>query len=253
MSAKSKNSAGEDSAAVSVSDQVFAYMKEQITGGHWQPGDKIPAELKLCSLLNVSRVSVRAAITRLSCMGFLESFRGRGTFVCKAPKPIDSMYSAIVLNRSNRLDIFEYRKIIESASAELAAQRASTEMVNRMNAAIQQQQQATTVADIVRYDWEFHYQIAAATGNKLIVRNFEILREAYMQQFVESIELMGNKGLFGHKNITAAIEVRAPVLAKQAMLEHLNYTMHQIAVLRIDNAVEKHLTEGSTPDPKHAG
>ena len=64
-----------------VSDEVFEQMKNNIVSGEWAPGARIPGELELVELFQVSRVSVREAIHRLVGMGVLTIRRGEGTFV----------------------------------------------------------------------------------------------------------------------------------------------------------------------------
>ena len=59
-----------DSSAV---DIVYEYLSQNIKSGFWKTGDKLPSEADLCSLLNVSRVSVRSALGRLSALGLVQS------------------------------------------------------------------------------------------------------------------------------------------------------------------------------------
>lgn len=219
-----------------VSEQVFQFLRDSIATGKWSPGEKIPSEMKLCQQLGVSRVSVRSAIDRLASRGILESKKGKGTFVCRESQyhPLDGMYSAITLHQTDRLDVFEYRKIIEAASAEYAALRATTEMVDAMNLAVRRMKEADNAADIVKYDWEFHYLIAKATGNELILRTFEILRDTYLRQFEENISVMGSEGAIGHGRIVSAIEIRDAKLARTAMLEHLDMAARTVAIARLN-------------------
>jgi GntR family transcriptional regulator len=46
-----------------------------------QPGDKIPSETELCDHYDLSRITVRQAISALVDEGFLQKQQGRGTFV----------------------------------------------------------------------------------------------------------------------------------------------------------------------------
>ncbi|MCI1859123.1 MAG: GntR family transcriptional regulator [Sporolactobacillus sp.] len=56
-------------------------MKFKINSGVWKPGDKIPPELELTKLYNVSRITVRNAIQDLVQDNYLRRERARGTFV----------------------------------------------------------------------------------------------------------------------------------------------------------------------------
>ena len=60
----------------SISDQVFAQMKEQILRGEWPPGEKIPSENELARQFGVSRITVRNALQKLCALELLETHFG---------------------------------------------------------------------------------------------------------------------------------------------------------------------------------
>ena len=66
----------------SVVQSVIDRITEGIIEGELKPGDQIPTEHELSSLLNVSRNTVREAIRILIAYGVLEVRRAEGTFVC---------------------------------------------------------------------------------------------------------------------------------------------------------------------------
>ena len=53
---------------VSVSEQIFEQLKEKITSGELQPGEKLPSENELCKLYGVSRTTIRQALANLSSL-----------------------------------------------------------------------------------------------------------------------------------------------------------------------------------------
>lgn len=61
--------------------QVSNYLREKIYNGEWTPGDRIPTELKLCDMLNMSRGSIKKGISTLIDEGLLAQYRGKGTYV----------------------------------------------------------------------------------------------------------------------------------------------------------------------------
>lgn len=48
-----------------------------------KPGDKLPSERQLCRLYNISRTTVRQAISELELNGYISKIHGKGTFVTK--------------------------------------------------------------------------------------------------------------------------------------------------------------------------
>jgi DNA-binding GntR family transcriptional regulator len=58
-------------------------MKKKIEDKEWSLGFRIPIEQELCNVFEVSRVTVRSAISELVRQGYLIRQQGRGTFVSK--------------------------------------------------------------------------------------------------------------------------------------------------------------------------
>jgi DNA-binding GntR family transcriptional regulator len=67
--------------AVPVYQQVAEWIRDKIYTGEWQTGDKIPSEKQIMDLLEVSRGTIKKAITGLVNEGLLSSVQGKGTFV----------------------------------------------------------------------------------------------------------------------------------------------------------------------------
>ena len=69
------------SATLPVYYQIKQTVKSWIIAKEFNPGDKIPSENTLATQFNVSRLTVRQALSQLIQEGFLISKRGEGTFV----------------------------------------------------------------------------------------------------------------------------------------------------------------------------
>jgi GntR family transcriptional regulator len=65
---------------------------EKIENGEYPPDTKIPSEQDFCELYNISRPTVRQAISELTNNGYLYKEKGKGTFVAK-PKSLISVKS----------------------------------------------------------------------------------------------------------------------------------------------------------------
>jgi len=61
--------------------RVLNTLREQIVSGHYCAGQKLPSEFDLCRQFNLSRVTVRHALSLLCEQGLIERFVKRGTFV----------------------------------------------------------------------------------------------------------------------------------------------------------------------------
>ena len=70
--------------------QVKAKLLEEIRSGRFGPGDPVPTETRLCEIYDVSRITVRRAISELQDERFLEKRHGKGTFV-SLPRMMSSL------------------------------------------------------------------------------------------------------------------------------------------------------------------
>lgn len=61
--------------------QVVDYLRDNIASGAWEQASKIPSEIELVATLEVSRGSIKKAISKLVDEGVLEQIQGKGTYV----------------------------------------------------------------------------------------------------------------------------------------------------------------------------
>lgn len=62
-------------------DIVYDSIKEKIATGEYPTGFKLPREIDLMIIYDVSRATIRRAMTRLKYDGFVRQIKGTGTFV----------------------------------------------------------------------------------------------------------------------------------------------------------------------------
>lgn len=65
--------------------QLADFLRASIRAGELRPGDGLPSEAELCAAHDMSRTSVRQALTTLVDEGLVVKERGRGTFVRREP------------------------------------------------------------------------------------------------------------------------------------------------------------------------
>jgi GntR family transcriptional regulator len=61
--------------------QLKAIIEDRILSGEWLPGTQVPSERELCEHYQISRITVRQALSALVMEGHLVRTQGRGTFV----------------------------------------------------------------------------------------------------------------------------------------------------------------------------
>lgn len=209
-----------------VSEEVFEQLKYNIISGVWPSGTKIPSELELTRLFNVSRVSVREAIHRLVGMGVLNVKKGEGTYVAEiAPYGyFSSLLPILMIERPALLEVLEFRSIIESESARLAARRASEEDIKILEEMIEQMKQRKgDYEKFSKSDLSFHAAIAMATKNSIIVKITSILHDILEAAMEEAVKIVGfDDGIYYHTLIVESIKARNEEKAFSIMREHID-------------------------------
>lgn len=86
---------------------LHAYIKDElltrIKSDVYKRGEKIPTEHELCKDFDVSRTTVRTALTQLTLEGYLVRHQGRGTFV--ADKKVRQTLSDTVQRYSDQVEV----------------------------------------------------------------------------------------------------------------------------------------------------
>lgn len=63
--------------------QLRELLRDEITSGRWEVGERLPSERELCEAFQLSRTTIREAIDALVSEGLLRREKGRGTFVAE--------------------------------------------------------------------------------------------------------------------------------------------------------------------------
>jgi GntR family transcriptional regulator len=86
--------------------QIMRQIVEAIAGGRLKPGDRLASHRDLSEQLVIAPLTVKKAYDELEAQGYIETQRGRGTFVCaKLPEanPADQNEQLQQLARRFRL------------------------------------------------------------------------------------------------------------------------------------------------------
>lgn len=148
--------------------EVVKHLSAMISEGRLRPGDKLPTESAILSEMAVSRTVVREAISRLQASGLVETRHGIGTFVIEVATPDTfSIPERDMATVDDVIAVLELRISLETESAGLAAQRATPAQLQGMADSLQAFSSAIHASsDAVPSDFQFHMEVANATGNR---------------------------------------------------------------------------------------
>lgn len=202
-------------------------LREELAGGRWPVGSRLPAEPELADQLGIGRSTLREAVRALVHAGMLETRQGSGTYV--RALAAESGFQAR-LRRAEVLEVYEVREALEVQAARLAAARrtgSDLAVLRTRLAARDAARQTTGDAQFVEADLAFHRAVIGAAHNLLLTEMFDsfeaVLREA-LAAVVSDRELDDVQVAPTHSRLVAAIEAGDPEAAEEATREHIGTT-----------------------------
>jgi GntR family transcriptional repressor for pyruvate dehydrogenase complex len=173
-------------------------------------------------------------------LGIIDIRPGEGTFIrgTDTDDIIRPLAMFLAVERNSLLDMFEMRRIFETATASLAAQRATLEELDQIESMLENMRERLNVQDPEKgeeFDAAFHYAVAEATHNSLLIRLFKTVSEdfakansvARRQLYHDNIQ-NAQKIIDQHSEILQAIRSGSPQAASDAMLAHLIFAEDEL-------------------------
>lgn len=201
--------------------------------GLLEAGERLPAERELCARMEISRSTLRQALTALVQSGHLHAVRGRGggTFVAEHPpwRPVPS--AALLADWRGACDA---RLSVEVGVAMLAAERAPAQALTVLDSLVEAMRGQVTDFEAYRQtDVRLHVGLAQAAGSpRLVTAMTEAQGEmtdliAYIAHPPEVLAWANGQ----HARMLAAVRGGDPLLAAKEMAEHLRGTEHVLSGL----------------------
>lgn len=218
-------------------DEVSRQIARQIVSGALRAGETLPAETELIARFAVSRMVIREALRRLEEAGMLVIRHGRRTIV--APEEDWNVLDRLVLTsyREEGLigplmrDSLRVRQMLEPAIAAEAAQRVSPTLLTSLEVTLARQELLLAQPDsFLVEDIAFHNQLAAATGNRILMRLLSTIRDLLhvSREVTNEIPNAIPGALAAHRHIYDAVRSGEPARAYRAMKDHLDGTLPRV-------------------------
>jgi DNA-binding FadR family transcriptional regulator len=206
----------------SLSDQVIARLRQQITSGAWPVGSRIPTEPELVTQLGVARNTVREAVRALAHNGLLDIRQGAGTWVIAT-----SELAGVMQRRFAGADpghVTELRGTLEAAAAGFAARRRTPEDLLRLDDLLAQRERAWASGDrdaFVDADTAFHLAVVAASHNEVLMELYadlgQVIRDSLRDHFGARLS---PEEYMDHTRLLAAIRAEDPARATAEAAAH---------------------------------
>ncbi len=213
-----------------LADRLFHQLSEMILNGELPAGYVFPNENVFCAQLAVGRSTLREVYKALSSFGFITRSK-TGTIVNDRDKIISATPLNVTLDRSSLKDLLEFRLMLESETAQLAAHRATKADIDRLTALFDKSLEIYEKHDfdeMLKQDIRFHLAIADASHNRLLRDTMTSViptwERAVGHNFMEAMRKKQDilmKTALQHKELVSAIKYKDGEAARELMREHI--------------------------------
>lgn len=228
---------------MSGNDRIVNDIVQMIAAGELAAGDRLPPEAEFAAAVDTSRGSLREAVKVLVSLGILDVRVGDGTYVTNLDG--ENLLRGLgligqVASGKTALEIFEIRRILESAAAEMAASRISDEEIGQLREIVSELEAETDGDRFVELDMAFHDLIASASGNQalhMLVASFSAQTQRARLMRSRYVDGILQRSSDEHGAIFRHIEARQPSLAAAAAAAHVANVEHWVRQTFEDAAV----------------
>lgn len=220
-------------------ENIANELKQNIISNKYKVGELLPSVLELCEQYQVSRPTIREALSALKIMGYIETKQGRGSIV-KEYKSDDfglPDFHPELLSKTTFIELMEARKEIELSMVTLAAKKRTTEDIKQLQQIINKMELNVLNGDqdeSEQLDMTFHMQLAEATHNSIIKRLLQTIflpLETAMREIrkITFADELFSKNIFQeHYKIYSTILNQDENEARKQMTLHLKHFEAQV-------------------------
>ncbi|MCJ8163241.1 FadR family transcriptional regulator [Pontibacter sp. E15-1] len=208
-------------------DKIIKQIKQLISSGQLQPGDKLPPERQLCEKLGVGRSYVRDAIRKLEFYGIVKTLPQSGTVVAGLGiTALEGLITDVLMLEGHDFQsLIETRLILEKQTVRLAAmRRTADDLIDLEKALDAYRAKVENGKQGIDEDLMFHIRIAEASKNSVLKSLMLIVTPDILTHFTEQNVCGGGKpygALEEHMTILKHIQDQDPDKAELAMSAHL--------------------------------
>ncbi len=209
------------------SGEIVSQIERAIFDGDLKAGDRLESERELAERFGVSRITVRDALRVLEARGlvYVKVGASGGAFVTEtnADQVAESISTMILLRKMTLSGVAEARTIVETATSELAAERADAGAIERIERSVEKGRAVVREqAPHTEASMDFHVAVADASGNELLKATVAAYRDLLIQTLHDMRDVRSARATQkAHEEILDAIRSHDPEAARSLMLAHL--------------------------------
>lgn len=198
--------------AAPIREQVESRLRQAIIAGHFRPGDRL-IERELCTLLGVSRTSVREALRQLEGDGLVTNIPNKGVVVA-------------TMTREETAEIYQVRVMLEGLAGRLIARQASPEQRAALREAlegVEAAHQSGNLQALVSAKDRFYAVLVSGCGNRVVGTVLQSLHDRIASLRFVTLAQPGRAtaSVAEMRRMFLAIERQDPETAWLACVEHV--------------------------------
>jgi len=203
-------------------DLIISQIRELISSGKINPGEKLPPERKLAVHLGVSRSQVREAINKLQIYGIVKVQPQSGTTVTGIGiVALEGLITDVLrIENTDFKSLVDTRVLLEKE----AINRTEENLIQMSNALDLYEKKLSVESLAIEEDLLFHIKIAEASNNSVLKSLMMIITPDIVKSFNKlkvCSEKNNKKTIEQHRNIIEMISEKNPEGAMAAMGLHL--------------------------------
>ncbi|WP_367124885.1 GntR family transcriptional regulator [Streptomyces phytohabitans] len=201
-------------------DRVYAHIKQAVLERRYE-GGMLLTEGELAAAVGVSRTPVREALLRLEAEGLIRLYPKKGALVL----PVSAQEIS---------DVVETRLLVEEHSVRKAAAAPPAGLTDRLEELLARQRAEAAsgrLAEVAVHDRCFHAEIVRATGNDILVRLYDQLRDRQLRMGVAVMHAHPDrvaKNITEHARILDAIRSGDADAAADSVRQHVSRVRHLV-------------------------
>jgi GntR family transcriptional repressor for pyruvate dehydrogenase complex len=159
--------------------EVARRLLDLFTSGSVAAGTRLPPERQLATALGVGRSAVREALAALELLGIVDVRPGSGTYLRGTASELlpQTLRWGLLIGERNTAQLLELREGLEIYVARLAASRADSGIIERLQKSVDRMRQTTDdLAAFAKADLDFHQTLAEAARNETLTDHVHVIR-----------------------------------------------------------------------------
>ncbi len=215
-----------------ISNQILGMISE----GKWNEGERIPGEIELSEMFEVSRNSIRESIKALALIGILRAKSGSGTYVAEnaLSRVSHFQHSDQPEEVISLTEIMQARLVMEPGVVKIATECATADDLTALQSVLDSCFHALREKN---YDFElgfsFHYNLFKIAGNRILIgvvdqlkeKLVSVRRDIFFKHIDEKVLL---DELNDHQQILSLMKTGNGEEAASLMAKHIAISMQRL-------------------------